>query len=204
MSSTPVDVLLDTNALWSKECKGRLIQAVRKQVLRVHIPALVLVERERQLAQRDRIREAGGSPTTVGRSVRLFRQWIEQLLFDLSGEAAPDERPVLAFDQAQAQWVSVAWDEWLARQSPEYLTSKLDTDEATKQLRRRFRRKWRKKPPCPPDLDWMVDKVDWAIAAVARHTGWLLVTDDQGESFQQPGVRTMSVAEFSERYLTGE
>lgn len=200
MTSETINVLLDTNALWmDKPAKQRLLQACRDDRLRVYLPALVLVERERQLIQRDHQRAAKGKPTEIGRSVRFFRRWVAQWAFDLA-KGQDNYRPILAFDEDQAKVVSEAWEEWLDAQEADYLLIQLNAQESTQELRRRFKGKRK----TLADLDWTVHKVDWSIAAVARQTGWLLVTNDQDAPFQQPDVRTMDVDEFAGQYLTAK
>jgi predicted nucleic acid-binding protein len=201
MTSTAVDVLLDTNVLWARsELRSRLIEQCRAGRLRVHLPALVIVERERQLIQRDHERAARGETVNMGRSMRQFRQWVEQLALDLT-LGQPVYQVVLAFDREQAQWVSTGWGEWLANLEAEYLCQTLDAPVAAEELRQRFQQRRRGRGTHLPDLDWLMHKADWSIAAVARHTGWLLVTNDRGAPFQQPGVRTMSVQDFAVQYL---
>lgn len=94
--------------------------------------------------------------------------------------------------------VSHSWQEWLARQSDSYIRDRLSAEAAAQAWRERCK----DKRLALADLDWLIHKADWAIAAVAQHTGWPIVTNDADPPFRQAGVMTLTVAEFTARYLS--
>jgi predicted nucleic acid-binding protein len=193
----PTEVLLDTNALWmSKDDRRRMIRACQQGHLRVYLPALVLIERERQLIQRDYRRALDNEETDIGWSVRFFRQWIDQLTLDLESGKRGYE-PILAFDFAQAQVVSRAWGKWLETQGAGILRD-LSEDEEVRGLIERLKRKVKS----PADFEWTLHKADWSIAAVAQKTGWILVSDDRDPPFEQADVHRIDRETFIDRYLS--
>lgn len=182
MKATPLDVLLDTDALWMSPLeRERLVKLAQAGQLQIHLSALVLAERERQLVQLEREHIAAGKAGVVGNQVRRFRQWVSQLSFD--GAVGP----TLPFDQPQAEQVGALWAGWLDAQPNDYLTRRV----APLLL----------KKDTAPEADWTLHKFDWFIAAIAQLTGWVVVTEDQGPAFQRPGVRRMAWSEFVAVYL---
>lgn len=200
MNRTPLDVLIDTNTLFDKKFKMQLEAATQAQRVCVHIPALVLVEHERHLAQREYVRSLQGTPAQLGQSVRFFRRWVAQLITDV-GAGRPLSEVIMAFDADQAQWVSIAWGNWLLTQPTDYAQQTFKASEAATLLAERYKRRRKGKQTALSDVDWLIHKADWSIAAVARHTGWPIITDDNDPPFQQPGVTRLSVAQFATQYL---
>lgn len=191
------NVLLDTNALWmDKETRARLIRACRTGRIRVYLPALVIVERERQLLQKGYTLFLQGKTPDVRRGVLWFRQWVQELTRELVTGAQPYQ-PILVFDQEQAQQVASCWHEWLETRPDDYVMDTLSSEAATQAWRGRCK----DKHPVMADLDWLIYKADWSIAAVARYTGWPIVTGDADPPFQQPGVTTLTLSEFVVQYL---
>lgn len=155
--------------------KEQMIAQVQAGHLRVHLPALVLAERERQLVRQER---EHGRP--YSNQVRSFRQMLNQLVFDAKGSI------VLQFDRTQAEQVGLMWAAWLNQQPADYLTRRVEPMHLKDTV---------------PELDWIMHKFDWFIAAVARQTGWILVTNDADPPFHQAGVNRMAWADFVARYL---
>ncbi len=48
---------------------------------------------------------------------------------------------------------------------------------------------------------WNQHKFDLLIAACALEENWTLVTEDKGPAFRIPGLRVLTVAEFTAQYL---
>jgi predicted nucleic acid-binding protein len=195
---TPVNILLDTNALWiPKEHRECLTRACQSGKIRAYLPALALVERVRQLLQKGHELLAQGRTSDPERGVRWFREWVQEWARELTtGEQV--YQPILAFDQEQARQVGISWQKWLAGHRSSYVTDRLSDDVAVQAWRERYK----DKHPVMADLDWLIHKADWSIAAVARYTGWPIVTDDTDPPFQQPGVTTLTLSEFVTHYLT--
>lgn len=194
----PTNILLDTNALWmKKDDRSRLTQACRSGRIRAYLPALVVVERERQLLQTGCVRFAQGRIVDSEIPVRWFRQWVIDLAQELGGGELAYQ-PILAFDEEQAHQVGIAWREYLTTQSHSYILNSLSAEAAIQAWRERYKNKH----PVLADLDWLVHKADWSIAAVARHTGWPIVTDDTDPPFRQAGVITLTWSEFATQYLS--
>ncbi len=192
------NILLDTNAVWMpKETREHLTRACQAGKIRVYLPALVLVERERQLLQKGYALRAQGKTADARWGVQIFRQWVQEWARELTG-GKQQYQPILAFDHEQAQQISHSWQEWLARQSDSYIRDRLSAEAAAQAWRERCK----DKRLALADLDWLIHKADWAIAAVAQHTGWPIVTNDADPPFRQAGVMTLTVAEFTARYLS--
>lgn len=51
---------------------------------------------------------------------------------------------------------------------------------------------------------WRPHRFDWLIAAMVRHEGWTLVTEDQGPAFSIEDLNTLGISEFVEEYLLTE
>jgi predicted nucleic acid-binding protein len=181
MKTAPLDVLLDTDVLWRPSAElAPLVKMAQAGRLRIHLSALVLAERERQLVQREREDIAKGKAIVPGNQVRRFRQWIGQLSFDSS------IGPTLPFDQSHAEQVGLLWAGWLDAQPDDYLMR----GTGPLQLRK----------DTAPEVDWTLHKFDWFIAAIAQLTGWVVVTNDQGPAFQQSGVQRMAWSDFVAAY----
>ena len=197
MSPTPTKILLDTNVFFATHIHKRLEQQVRAQRLEVYIPALVIMERERQIVQKASMRSVKNKSSNSDKLVD-FRQWVGQIAFDL-------ETQIIPFDYGQAQSVSKSWQEWVEQPQPaepHYLTRSLGVLEMGYELARRYRVKNKSKSYLLPDLDWVIHKLDWAIAAAARDSDYLIITNDSDPPFKQKGVKTMTVSEFEQEYLS--
>jgi len=169
-------LLLDTNFFWlPKEKRDSLQGLCRSGRIKAYIPALVVAERVRQLTQKEHENSAKGETVVFGRSIRSFFLLIEQFAFDTEQKVTP-----FAFEDARV--LGEIWHEWLTEQSPE---------------------NWRKKPGQPLKLKedtfaylkWVEHKADWLIAAMARRSGYLIVTNDKGPPFQQSGVKRVTVVD---------